>query len=93
MSVHDWHLPHARSVGLYLDGAIVHTAGGTVADDDFLLVFNGGHEPCRFTIPAAGEGRPWSVALEAGAGVDALGIEGAIDVEGFGFVILRRPRS
>jgi isoamylase len=49
---HDW----VRTIGLWLDGSALPAAtpdGTPVADDSFLLLCNGHHEPVPFTPPSA----------------------------------------
>ena len=89
MTVSDWHLPEARAVGLYLAGAVVHAAGTTTADDDFVLLFNGGPDEVAFLLADSPE--DWEVALDT-TGTSEMA-DAAVPVDGFGLVVLRRPNG
>ena len=59
MTDEDWAVGYARSMGVYLNGHAIpwpDQRGETVVDDDFLVLFNAGHEPLDWILP----GEPWS---------------------------------
>ena len=59
MSDDDWSVGYARSMGVFLNGHAIpwpDQRGETVVDDDFLLLFNAGHDPLDWVLP----GEPWS---------------------------------
>ncbi|MGH8874789.1 MAG: glycogen debranching enzyme, partial [Acidimicrobiia bacterium] len=96
MSSDDWKVGYARSLAVFLNGAILSTdrRGGQIVDDDFLLMFNAHSQPLDFTIPAGlGEGR-WEVVVDTGdpAAAPAPVEGGTVPVADLGLVVLRRPR-
>jgi len=38
--------------------------GGPTVDDSFLVIFNGHHEPIKFTLPGKAYGRMWNVVVD-----------------------------
>ncbi len=66
MSAEEWEHEYARCLGMYLSGAgiaDIDERGGTVQDDDFLVLFNAGQDDVAFTIPAL-DGDPWKALLD-----------------------------
>jgi glycogen operon protein len=64
MTDEDWDTPHARAIGVLLDGDGIHAKdpqGRRVVDDTFAVLLNGHHEPIDWTLPP---GRDWTVALD-----------------------------
>jgi len=93
MTPADWENPTNRAVALYLDGDVVHGSEGTVADDDFLLFFNGSAEPASFVIPTAvGNTRRWTVAIDTAESGRRTVTGRKVEVDAFAVVVLaRRP--
>jgi glycogen operon protein len=91
MTPEDWDHPEGMAVALYLAGRVVHSAQGTVVDDDVLLLFNGGPTAVVFPIPPAIGVEGWHVAIDSvdPGSADAQVTE--IEVGGFGAVVLMRP--
>jgi isoamylase len=102
MADRDWLQGFARSLTVWLNGDAIPSPdqrGDRVVDDDFLILFNAGDEPVRFTIPPDVAGG-WVVEfdtavlgestnpLPAGT-VDIL----HVDVADRAVVVLRRPRE
>lgn len=66
MSDQEWEHEHARCLGVYYSGASVNEVdrmGRRLRDDDFLLLFNGHHEPVSFVVPTLGDG-PWHLVFD-----------------------------
>ncbi|MHB1249545.1 MAG: glycogen debranching protein GlgX, partial [Polaromonas sp.] len=62
----DWGDGNARCLGLFIAGsgiADIGRHGESIADDDFLLLFNAHHEDVGFVIPDL-SGAPWSALLD-----------------------------
>jgi glycogen operon protein len=67
MTDDDWETGYARAVGVFMNGRTIPTTdayGEKIIDDDFLLLFNAGHEPLNWTLPGPGFGRRWTVDLD-----------------------------
>ncbi|MBI3029667.1 MAG: glycogen debranching protein GlgX [Candidatus Rokubacteria bacterium] len=67
----DWTNPHTRCLGLRLSGDAleeVDARGGSIADDTFLILINGHHEPVRFILPAHRRGIRWEAVLDTHEG-------------------------
>ncbi len=59
----DWAAPDVQTLGVFLNGEEIPDRGRRgerIADDSFLLLFNGGPEPALFALP----GRPWGKEYE-----------------------------
>jgi isoamylase len=92
MTESDWNDPGGRTVALYLAGGVVHSAAGTVTDDDFLLAFNASSEVATFPLPPSIGTEGWAVELDS---IDENRNEAVTDefaVGGFGVTVLKRPR-
>jgi glycogen operon protein len=67
MSDDDWANGFAKSLGVFLNGAVLGTDvhGERVVDDSFYILFNAHHEPVEFTLPA-GEpfARRWAKLID-----------------------------
>ena len=67
MTEEDWADAEARSIALFIDGAMDPDAtapGNAVIDDDFLILINSWWEPLTFDVPADLLARPWAVACD-----------------------------
>jgi isoamylase len=76
MSQEDWQKPFIRSLAFLLGGDAIPTPderGQRVIGDALLVLLNAHHEPVRFTVPHAAEGRHW--VLEFYTADDARGPE------------------
>jgi len=63
----DWRNGYARSLMVFLNGRAIpepDPRGRPIVDDDFLLLFNGHHEPVDFTMPPAAYAEMWQVCLD-----------------------------
>ena len=66
MSDAEWEHEHARCLGMYLSGSAISDIsrhGRPIVDDDFLVVFNAGHDDVAFHMPAI-EGEPWRALID-----------------------------
>ncbi|MEO7058059.1 MAG: glycogen debranching enzyme GlgX, partial [Caldimonas sp.] len=66
MSDEEWEHEHARCLGMYLSGSAISDLGRhgrPIVDDDFLIVFNAGHEDVVFHMPSIG-GEPWRALID-----------------------------
>ena len=66
MSHEEWEHEFARCLGVYLAGSAlddVDRRGKTLADDDFLMLFNPHHEDVSFVLPTLA-GEPWRGLLD-----------------------------
>jgi isoamylase len=66
MSDAEWEHEHARCLGMYLSGSAISDIdrhGRPIVDDDFLVVFNAGHDDAAFHMPAI-EGEPWRALID-----------------------------
>ncbi|MDC0711330.1 glycogen debranching protein GlgX [Stigmatella sp. ncwal1] len=62
MSPEDWQKPFVRSLAFQLGGDAIPTLderGQRIIGDGLLVLLNAHHEPVRFTIPPAADGRHW----------------------------------
>ena len=85
-----WDDPAARAVALYLAGHVVHSADGTVSDDDALLLFNAGYEDVVFRLPDAIGTHEWTIVIDS-TDAERGGIASDdIAVGGFGATVLMR---
>ena len=70
MSDDDWGDGRSHTVAVYLNGQAlpdVDQRGRPMADDSFLLLMNGNHEPVAFVLPDASFGKQWQVELDTAA--------------------------
>jgi isoamylase len=66
MTQRDWQRADMHTLGVFLNGDEIPTRtprGEQQRDDSFLLLFNGGHEPLTFFLPARRFGGRWAVEL------------------------------
>ncbi|MEZ4328828.1 MAG: glycogen debranching protein GlgX [Polyangiales bacterium] len=71
MSDHDWHVPFARSLGVFLNGEALPTAepyADPARDDSFYLFFNAGDAPVNYVIPAELGEVPWQLRIDTERG-------------------------
>jgi isoamylase len=67
----DWNGGNGHVLSVFMNGHEIpnpHPKGDPVTDDDFFLVFNAHHEPCRVTLPGAPWGRNWQLVLDTARG-------------------------
>jgi isoamylase len=70
MSGDDWDRGLVQSVTVFLNGDGIRepdARGEPVKDDSFFLLFNGHHEPIRFTLPDLGVGERWQIEIDTAA--------------------------
>ena len=70
MTDEDWSVSYARSMGVFLNGHAIpwpNHRGETVVDDDFLVLFNAGHEPLDWVLPGASWSPCWLPVLDTAA--------------------------
>jgi len=63
-----------RMLGMFLNGeaiAGVDATGHPIKDDDFILYFNGGHDPVEVTLPGDDFGESWDVVIDTAADAQA----------------------
>jgi isoamylase len=66
MTRRDWQDGGRRTLGVFLNGDELHettSRGEPIHDESFLLLFNAGHEPAEFTLPARRFGTRWKLEL------------------------------
>ena len=65
MSVEDWEVGYARSLGVFINGAFlgIDDRGQRITDDSFLLLFNAHNEPVEFRLPDQKFGREWNIKI------------------------------
>jgi glycogen operon protein len=71
MSEENWGEGHARSVGVFLNGATVGAVeprGLPVKDASFYVIFNAHHESVPFKLPGEPWGRSWATVFDTGRG-------------------------
>jgi isoamylase len=62
MTLRDWQMPFAHTLGVFLNGREIADQtpeGEPIADDSFLLLFNAHFEDMTFTLPARRFGGVW----------------------------------
>ena len=83
-----------RVLGMFLNGAAiagVDATGNPIEDDDFVLYFNGGHEPVQVTLPGEEFGTAWDVVIDTAADAqteEALDAGSTMRVEARSTVVL-----
>jgi glycogen operon protein len=85
-------------LGVFLNGeeiATPDTRGRQVLDESFLMLFNGHHDDCVFTLPGAEFGATWSLVLDTARpelepGAAELPAGGETDLVSRSIVLLRR---
>jgi glycogen operon protein len=98
MTEGDWTSAPAPAIGVFLNGDAIpdrDSRGQRIADDSFLLLFNGMPDPAEWTIPPAWPG-PWHPALDTTQAVaDELppAVGERVTLPARSIVVLRRPRT
>ena len=75
MSDQDWHAGHAKSLGVFLNGAGIPTMderGERILDDSFYVMFNAHQDPQEFALPEPKWGRRWTEILDTSESTDHL---------------------
>ncbi len=91
MAVSDWHNAHGHAVGMLLNAA---TGDDLIAS--LLVLFNGGHDPIEFVLPAAPATASWQQLLDSAAPDATSSVEHvaghAVPLQSFSVVVLEgRP--
>ena len=70
MEDEQWNDPHARAVGMLLNGDSIELGrrGEDQRDSTFLVLLNGSADDVPFTLPGGEWGQAWSVAVDTDAG-------------------------
>jgi isoamylase len=101
MADEQWESPHARALGMFLNGDLVERdrRGEPVVDDRFLVLLNGWHEPVTFTLPGKDFAEQWCLDIDTASGtIDpeaafSIDAKSPLEVAGRSVVVLRRPRD
>lgn len=67
MTEEQWHQGFARCLGVYIAGHALEerdVRGRAVSDADFLMFFNGHHEPLEFTAPIEPAASHWTLRID-----------------------------
>jgi glycogen operon protein len=86
MDPDSWSSPWARSLAMRLGGEALGEMGPDgelVTDDSFLLLVNAHHEPIPFVLPAAPEGRRWSLVVDTNTAAVGASAEGRAGGESY----------
>jgi glycogen operon protein len=97
MTRRDWQESSGR-LGVFLNGEEIRRttpAGERIVDDSFLVLLNGHHEPVVYTLPPRRFGARWELELSTAApqaepGSQRFPFRGAVTVEPYALVLLRR---
>ncbi|SEU35895.1 glycogen debranching protein GlgX [Stigmatella erecta] len=94
MSPEDWQKPFVRSLAFQLGGDAIPTLderGQRVIGDGLLVLLNAHHEPVRFTIPSAAEGRQWVLEFDTSDDTKPTGPvkTGTFELVGRSMLVLR----
>ena len=99
MEDEDWRKVYARAVTVFLNGEAIPEPGPRgerIVDDSFLVLFNGHHEPVKFTLPGPEYGQEWQVVVDTSdpAAEPEGGHEAAdvVTVEARTTIVLTRPK-
>jgi glycogen operon protein len=95
MTEADWEQDDARCLSVFLNGDEIPThtrVGERLRGGSFLVLLNGHHEPCEFTIPPPEIGERWTHELSTAGEVtpEAVGPGEKVALEGRSVVLLRR---
>jgi glycogen operon protein len=98
MTVSDWGVAYAKTLGAFLNGNAMterDRTGAPIADDCFFLMFNSYREPMEFKLPPKKWARKWTIVLDtADAKAPPSGqshsFEERVHVAGHAMVVLRR---
>ncbi len=98
MSEHDWHVPFARALGVFLNGDAITAPGPrgeAVTDSSFYLFFNAGSEAVRYVIPHSLGEAEWAPVLDTESGfvtADAVAAsDGRLVVQPHALQLWQRP--
>ncbi|MDO5864988.1 MULTISPECIES: glycogen debranching protein GlgX [Paenarthrobacter] len=92
----DWTQGTELALGMYLNGSGIRCSdltGSQMTDSDFILCFNAGAEPRKFTLPPNRYAPRWELALDTSMEVTATGAiaGGALEVPSHTLLVLREP--
>ncbi len=98
MTQRDWRRGDARAIGVFLNGEeipMLTPKGEPVADESFLLLFNGHYEPIEFKLPTKRFGARWQFALstaepDVADGARSYTARVGVPVESRSIIVLRR---
>ncbi len=81
MTDHEWHLPHARCLGVYLSGVgftETDATGRPLGGETFLVIFNAHNGRLAFKLPEFAPGARWELVMDT-ALEDGLARDGMFD--------------
>ena len=97
MTDEDWNQGHARSLGIFLNGATIpnpNPHGEPVTDDNFYLLVNAHYEPLPFLLPGSQWGPVWVKEFDTAAGwsedEDLYRAEARVQVAARSMMVLRQ---
>ncbi len=98
MTQRDWRRGDVRAIGVFLNGEDLPLAtpqGEAIADDSFLLLFNGNDAPIEFKLPTKRFGTRWQFELstlepDVASGSRSYIARAVVPVESRTVVVLRR---
>ncbi|MGF1600323.1 MAG: glycogen debranching protein GlgX [Acidimicrobiales bacterium] len=94
----DWHVSSAKAIAVFLNGNALAAQGPMlepVADNSFLVFFNAGSAPIRFSVPRALTGERWRVRFDTSGELaldDSPVARNDWIVGAWAVVVLERPR-
>ncbi|MEO5320966.1 glycogen debranching protein GlgX [Arthrobacter sp. CC3] len=96
MEPEDWAHGTEQALGMYLNGSGIRCSdltGSQMTDSDFILYFNAGAGPRRFTLPPVEYSPSWELVLDTSMEVKGMGlIPGAdLEVPPHTLLVLREP--
>jgi glycogen operon protein len=87
----DWQSPKRAAICVFLNGEEIGRDGDgkPIADDDFLILLNGGHDAVTFLLPDTRYGARWRMAAGSYDLADRVFTAGsAVELPGHAFVLL-----
>jgi isoamylase len=101
MADESWDSPHARAIGMFLNGDMVEhdRRGEPVVDDRFLVLLNGWHEAVTFTIPGKEFADAWALDIDTASGSihteaePSVAADSTLEVPGRTVLVLRHPHD
>jgi isoamylase len=75
MTVNDWRTGYAKSLAVLLNGDAITEPGSqgeVISDLSFLLLFNAGDDPVRFTLPGPEVAESWQVLVDTAIAVEQV---------------------
>ncbi len=100
MSIGDWSVGFAKSLGVFLNGAALDDGKGNGAqgDESYYVIFNAGADALDFVLPPRLWGRRWVKILDTTEPLpkeieDSLGAGAKVHVAGRSMVVLRRTAA